>query len=135
MALGETQGAGEGWDGCGLDTAGARGPMGRSAVAFGTVPFPMAGIQLCHRLRVAVVPSPPPPAVWAQWDPVANLPPSHSLLIPFSLPLCWVGLFFFLIYFFFCSMSYMATFCLGDLMFGSRPGDAGWDESSCGCLA
>lgn len=79
--------------------------------------------------------SSPPPAAWAQWDPVANLPPSHSLLIPFSLPLCWVGLFFFLIYFFFCSMSYMATFCLGDLMFGSRPGDAGWDESSCGCLA
>lgn len=47
--------------------------------------------------------SPPPPAAWAQWDPVANLPPSHSLLIPFSLPLCWVGLFFFLIYFFFAA--------------------------------
>lgn len=39
--------------------------------------------------------SSPPPAAWAQWDPVANLPPSHSLLIPFSLPLCWVGLVFF----------------------------------------
>lgn len=133
MALGETQGAGEGWDGCGLDTAGARGPMGRSAVAFGAVPFPMAGIQLCHRLRVAVVV--PPPCSMGAMGPggqPASIPlPSDSFFL--TALLGWVVFFFNL--FFFCSMSYMATFCLGDLMFGSRPGDAGWDESSCGCLA
>lgn len=62
----------------------------------------------------------------------ASIPlPSDSFFL--TALLGWVVFFFNL--FFFCSMSYMATFCLGDLMFGSRPGDAGWDESSCGCLA
>lgn len=46
----------------------------------------------------------------------------HSAVWLWFFFLCVCG---FLVFFFFSKMSYMATFCLSDLMLGSRPGDPG----------
>lgn len=67
---------------------------------------------------------PPPPqaaCMWTHWD-LATVLLSSSFIFPHSAVWLWV---FLCVCGFFSKMSYMATFCLSDLMLGSRPGDLG----------